>query len=80
VDLLLSLGPEGGIYLVPDLRRRDLDGALALLEGSAVARPRIRYREVGSAPTGVILEQSPPPGSRLWGGRTLELVVASQPR
>ncbi len=79
VDLLLSTGPAGEIYLVPDLRRRNLDAAVALLESSGLPEPRVRYRTARAA-AGTILEQLPPAGSRLERGRTLELVVVSGAR
>lgn len=77
VDLLLSEGEGRVAYLLPDLRGRRLEGALALLEGSGLPEPRLRYRRDGGSAPGSILEQSPPSGSRLERGRVLELVVAS---
>ncbi|MCP4548238.1 MAG: PASTA domain-containing protein [bacterium] len=78
IDLLLSRGAASGGFLVPEFRGRKLTGALALMEGSGLPEPKIRYR-IGSGLTeGDILEQMPPPGSRLERGRTLELVVASK--
>jgi beta-lactam-binding protein with PASTA domain len=78
VDLLLSKGPRGTDYIVPDLRRRDLEGVLALLEGSGLARPRIRYRTGSGERPGRVLDQVPVAGSRLERGRSFELVVASE--
>jgi eukaryotic-like serine/threonine-protein kinase len=77
VDLLLSLGKAAPDFLMPDLARRSLDGALAMLEGSGLGAPRLRYRSVLDAAPGTILSQSPPAGARLERGRHLELVVAS---
>ncbi len=77
VDLLLSLGESAPDFLMPDLARRSLDGALAMLEGSGLGAPQLRYRSVLDAVPGTILSQSPPAGARLERGRHLELVVAS---
>ncbi len=77
VDLLLSRGDDVGVYLMPDLARRSLDGALALLEGSGLDAPALRYRSAGGQVPGTILSQNPPAGTRLERGRRLELVVAS---
>ncbi len=77
VDLLLSHGRAAPDYLMPDLALRSLEGALAMLEGSGLDAPRLRYRSVTNAVPGTILSQSPPAGARLERGRHLELVVAS---
>jgi len=77
VDLLLSSGSKQDGYLLPDLSRLDLKGALELLENSNLGRPRLRYREAPGRREGAILEQSLPPGSRLTKGDQLELVVAT---
>jgi len=77
VSLLLSTGGGGDGYLMPDLRRRDLDGALTLLSGSGLEHPELRYRTALGAKPGTILAQSPAAGTRLERGRHLELVVAS---
>jgi beta-lactam-binding protein with PASTA domain len=79
IDLLLSQGPAGPDFLVPDLRRKELPEVLALLDAHGIEEPEIRYR-TGHGSGERILEQSPPPGSRLEQGRVLELVVASQSR
>ncbi len=78
VDLLLSDGDGGGSYLMPDLTRKSLDGALALLAGSGLGKPQIRYRSARGKAAGSILAQSPAAGSRLQKGEQLELVVASR--
>jgi serine/threonine-protein kinase len=79
VHLLLSEGQDGPAYLVPDLRGKELTVCLALLEGSGLPAPTVLYR-AQKGPAGRVLEQSPPAGSRLERGRTLELVVSSQAR
>ena len=79
VALLLSTGGGAGAggYLMPDLTQRDLDAALALLADSGLERPELRYRSALGARPGDILSQSPAAGTRVEGGRHLELVVAS---
>lgn len=77
VHLLLSRGEISPDFLMPKLTRRSLDGALAVMEGSGLAAPRIRYRSVLGEVPGTIISQSPPAGARLERGRHLELVVAS---
>ena len=79
VDLLVSTGPEVADYFLPDFRKRDLDEVLALLAESGLPRPQLRY-QADRGPSRRILEQSPPPGSRLEAGRVLELVVSSKAR
>ena len=78
IDLLVSEGPARTDYLVPDLRRRDLQGVLALLEGSGLGSPAIRYRAGSGEAPGRVLDQAPVPGSRLERGRSFELVVAAE--
>ncbi len=78
IDLLVSNGPAGAEYLVPDLLEHDLEAVLALLEGSGLAKPHIRYLAGSGKAPGRILVQEPIAGSRLERGRTLELVVASE--
>jgi eukaryotic-like serine/threonine-protein kinase len=77
VDLLISQGSHGGGFLVPDLSGRDLESVQTLLAGSGLAPPVVRFRNTTQVPVGRVIQQSPPSGSRLERGRTLELVVAS---
>jgi beta-lactam-binding protein with PASTA domain len=77
VDLLLSEGPPGGAWLVPDLRGGGLASARELLAGRGLPAPRVRYQSAADRQADTVLDQSPPPGSRLERGRSLELVVAS---
>lgn len=78
VDLLLSDGDGGRSFLMPDLTRKRLDAVLALLAGSGLGKPQIRYRSAPGKAAGTILAQNPAPGSRLERGEQLELVVASR--
>jgi eukaryotic-like serine/threonine-protein kinase len=77
VDLLISRGPEGRGYLLPDLSRKTLEQVLSMLKVADLGRPRIRYREAAGHSQGEVLAQSLPAGSRLTKGDDLELVVAS---
>ncbi len=77
VDLLISTGPAGHGYLLPDFSELALDQVLSMLEDAGLGRPRIRYDEAAGRRAGAILNQSLPAGSRLTKGDDLELVVAS---
>ncbi|MBC8365990.1 PASTA domain-containing protein [bacterium] len=77
VDLLISQGPAGPGYLLPDFSRLELEQVLSMLQKAGLGRPRIRYDEMAGRRAGEILNQSLPAGSRLSKGDDLELVVAS---
>lgn len=78
VDLLLSDGDASRAFLMPDLTRKSLDSALALLAGAGLGKPQIRYRSAAGRGAGTVLAQTPAAGTRLERGEAIELVVASR--
>ncbi|MBM4117157.1 PASTA domain-containing protein [bacterium] len=78
VDLLLSDGDGSRGFLMPDLTRKPLDTALALLADAGLGKPQIRYRSAPGRGAGSILAQTPAAGTRLEKGDAIELVVASR--
>ncbi|MFH1278204.1 MAG: PASTA domain-containing protein [Candidatus Eisenbacteria bacterium] len=77
VQLLVSLGPEPSRYLLPDLRGESLDDVRRHLRLFELPLSRVSYRSDEKAPPGVVLEQTPDPGSRVDRETSLELVVSS---
>ncbi len=78
VGLLVSLGPtvaSGGV-VVPDLRQRDEETAVALAKESSF-QPRVEYVFNLSSPQGMVIAQNPAAGRRTSRGAALVLRVAS---
>ena len=61
-SLLVSRGPGGASYVMPDLIGRDIASALALLQSAGLKVGDVRYRTYPGVEPGVILRQQPPAG------------------
>jgi serine/threonine-protein kinase len=78
VDLLVSLGPAPESYVLPDLTGRPAREAESLLKSRDIrvgAKTVLIDRTVLPA---TVLEQDPPPGSRVESGGEVDLVVSSR--
>ncbi len=78
VDLLVSLGPAGVSYLMPDLTGRPYREVERLLSEHRV---RVGERTVlidRSVLPSTVIRQDPPPGSRIESGDEVDLVVSSR--
>lgn len=60
---------------VPDVRHRDANAAAAILQRSRLSLGQQTREESESSP-GLITSQSPPPGTQVKGGSTVDIVIA----
>ncbi len=80
VSVLVSRGPAGRDYVMPDLIDRPLDQVLEVLRLAGLKAAELRYRTYPGRPPGTIISQSPRPGFRV-GPRsviTLDINKVSQ--
>jgi eukaryotic-like serine/threonine-protein kinase len=77
VTLVVSRGPRP--IEVADLGGQPLDDATALLTDAGLELEVVGRRFDGQAPAGVVLEQDPGPGSTLYRGDTVSVVVSRGP-
>jgi beta-lactam-binding protein with PASTA domain len=75
VSLLVSRGPSGLAYVMPDLIGRRADEVLEGLRLAGLKVSDIRYRSYPGLAAGVIIGQNPRPGFRVgrWAALTLEI-------
>jgi serine/threonine-protein kinase len=69
VALLVSRGPLGADYLMPDLIGRPADAVLERLRTAGLKVSEVRYRSYPGVAPGIVLRQVPPAGHRV-GART----------
>jgi serine/threonine-protein kinase len=77
VRLLVSLGPAATGYLMPDLKGQEITDVNRHLRLFQLSLPTIQYRDESGEEPGRVLEQSPPPGTRVDRDTNIELVVSS---
>lgn len=77
VRLLVSLGPEPSGYRMPELVGSPLADVRRHLRLFELSLSRVSYRTESETGTGVVLEQSPPPGWLVDRETGIELVVSS---
>jgi beta-lactam-binding protein with PASTA domain len=65
VALLVSRGPTGGDYVMPDLIGRDAERIVAGLRGAGLKVADVRYRGYAGVAPGIVLRQVPPAGQRV---------------
>jgi serine/threonine-protein kinase len=75
-SLLVSRGPAGASYLMPDLIGRDAAAALAVLRAAGLKVAEVRYRTYPGVAPGIVLRQSPPAGHRVSARAALSLDVS----
>jgi serine/threonine-protein kinase len=77
VDLLVSTGPLDPAYVMPSLRRQSLEKAFQLFRPAAILIEKITTKVQDDLPTGTILAQSPPPGTRIEEKASVSLTVST---
>jgi beta-lactam-binding protein with PASTA domain len=61
-SLLVSRGPGGASYVMPDLIGRDAGAVLRTLRAAGLKVSDVRYRDYPGVEPGIVLRQSPPAG------------------
>lgn len=75
-SLLVSRGPGGASYVMPDLIGRDANLVLASLRAAGLKVTDVRYRGYPGAAPGIVLRQDPPAGHRVSSRAALSLDVS----
>jgi serine/threonine-protein kinase len=75
-SLLVSRGPEGVSYVMPDLIGRDSAQVLAALRAAGLKVTDVRYRSYPGVAPGIVLRQDPPAGHRVSARASLSLDVS----
>ena len=76
VSLLVSRGPRGASYVMPDLIGRPAEPALASLRAAGLKVESVNYRSYPGVQPGVVLRQVPPSGHRVNTQTALRLEVS----
>ncbi len=76
VSLLVSRGPDGASYVMPDLIGRPAAPALASLHAAGLRVEAVNYRSYPGVEPGVVLRQVPPSGHRVSARTALTLDVS----
>jgi beta-lactam-binding protein with PASTA domain len=76
VSLLVSRGPRGASYVMPDLIGRPAAAALAALRAAGLKVEAVDYRSYPGVESGVVLRQVPPSGHRVSARTALRLDVS----
>ncbi|MDP3688630.1 MAG: PASTA domain-containing protein [Sulfurimicrobium sp.] len=84
VELVVAASPaepEAEMVRIPDVTKREVREAIALLKEAGLnAKPRMEREENTKAEDGTVLKQSLRPGSRVRPDEAITLVIAVQPR
>jgi serine/threonine-protein kinase len=75
-SLLVSRGPGGASYVMPDLIGREAAAALAALEAAGLKVADVRYRSYPGVAPGIVLRQIPPAGHPVSPRASLSLDVS----
>jgi len=78
INLLISLGFEKDKFYMPDLIGKKIEKVKALLESTSLSIGKIK--ESSSGKEGIIISQSPAPGSIVTSGEEIELTVGTGSR
>jgi serine/threonine-protein kinase len=76
VSLLVSTGPAGASYLMPDLINRRASDVLDGLRNAGLKVTDVRYRTYPGLPPGTIIRQAPPAGYRVNSHSSVTLEVS----
>lgn len=76
VALLVSRGPAGGDYLMPDLIGREAASVIERLRAAGLKLADVRYRAYAGVAPGLVLRQVPPAGQRVRRGDPVGLDVS----
>jgi serine/threonine-protein kinase len=75
-SLLVSRGPGGASFVMPDLIGRDAGAAMSLLQSAGLKVGDVRYRSYPGVAPGIVLRQVPAAGYRVDARATLILDVS----
>jgi eukaryotic-like serine/threonine-protein kinase len=75
-SLLVSRGPGGASYVMPDLIGREAGAVIAALQAAGLKVSDIRYRSYPGVEAGIVLRQSPPAGYPVSSRAALSLDVS----
>lgn len=78
VDFALSVPSPTPSYLMPDLRGFALPLARQAVEAAGCVAAPPRYERDKELPYNTVVAQSPPPGTRIYRGESVELVASSR--
>lgn len=76
VALLVSRGPAGGDYVMPDLIGRDAEQIVANLRNAGLKVADLRYRGYAGVAPGIVLRQVPAAGQRVRRSDPISLDVS----
>ncbi len=76
VSLLVSRGPGGASYVMPDLIGRQANTVIAALQAAGLKLEDVRYRSYPGVAPGIVLRQLPPAGHRVSSRTALSLDVS----
>ncbi len=77
VSLLVSLGPSGGDYVMPDLIGRDAARIVEALRLAGLKVADVRYRAYAGVAPGIVLRQVPAAGARVRRSDPISLDVSN---
>ena len=75
-SLLVSRGPGGASFVMPDLIGRDAGAAVAALQAAGLKVSDVRYRTYPGVAPGIVLRQTPPAGHPVSPRAALSLDVS----
>jgi serine/threonine-protein kinase len=75
-SLLVSRGPAGASYVMPDLIGREAGAVIAALQAAGLKVSDVRYRTYPGVEPGIVLRQTPPAGHPVSPRATLSLDVS----
>ncbi len=75
-SLLVSSGPAGASYVMPDLIGREAGFVVTALQSAGLKVSDVRYRSYPGVAAGIVLRQSPPAGHRVSARTPLALDVS----
>jgi serine/threonine-protein kinase len=77
-SLLVSVGPSGASFVMPDLIGREAGAAVSALQSAGLKVGDVRYRRYPGIAPGIVLRQSPPAGHRVSSRTPLALDVSRE--
>jgi serine/threonine-protein kinase len=75
-SLLVSRGPAGASYVMPDLIGREAGAVIAALQAAGLKVSDVRYRSYPGVEPGIVLRQTPPAGHPVSPRAALSLDVS----
>jgi serine/threonine-protein kinase len=75
-SLLVSRGPGGATYVMPDLIGREAGAVIATLQAAGLKVQDVRYRTYPGVEPGIVLRQTPPAGHPVSSRAALSLDVS----